>query len=110
MDLSAHTAEALYSSLGGDTDLAEIVEMFVDEMPDRIGTFIDCLETGDWEGLGRAAHQMKGAGGSYGFDQLTPYAAKLESAVRDQEPEEEIRQALNALVSLCQKVRAGVPG
>ncbi len=109
MNASVIEAEALYSSLGTDPDLAEIVELFVDEMPERIANLLNCLESSDWEGLRRAAHQMKGAAGSYGFDQITPYAARLEVAVREEEPEEEIRQSLDVLAGLCQKIRSGAP-
>ena len=109
MNPSTLDTDALYSNLGADPDLAEIVEMFVDEMPARTADLIDCLESGDWERLARAAHQMKGAAGSYGFDAITPTAARLEAAVRETRPEDEIREALEELVTLCGKVRAGAP-
>ena len=99
----------IYSTLGDDPDLGEIVEMFVGEIPERTANLIDCLEGGDWEGLRRAAHQIKGAAGSYGFEPVTPYAARLEVAVRDSKPEEEIREALDTLVAICRKIRIGAP-
>jgi len=100
--------DVYYSSMGDDADLSEIVRMFVDEMPDRIKKLNSCYEADDQEGLGRAAHQLKGAAGSYGFDQITPYAGCLESAVRENHSDDEVKQALDALVGACEKVRAGV--
>ena len=100
---------AIYSTLGGDPDLGELVEMYVDEMPDRIAALEQAFSSGDQEALQRAAHQMKGAGQSYGFDQLTPLAAAVEYSVRDSEPEENIRKVLQELVDVCQQVRAGEP-
>ena len=79
-------------------------------MPDRVGNLQRQFESGDREELRRTAHQLKGAAGSYGFDQLTPYAASLEGLIRDGNPEEEILKAQDALVAICQKVRAGAPG
>ena len=39
------------------------------------------ISAGQWDQLGRTAHQFKGAAGSYGFHQLTPSAAGLEAAL-----------------------------
>ena len=108
--MSVQTAEVdyLYSSLASDPDLGEIVDLFVDEMPQRVGMLVDCLAQADWQQLGRYAHQMKGACGSYGFDELTAPAARLEHACRETLDETQIRAALDELQSLCQRVRRGV--
>lgn len=106
MTQSVFDEPAVYSSLGNDPNLGELVEMFVEEMPDRINTLTESFESGDKETLRRLAHQLKGALGSYGFDQLTPYAAKLERIVCADGANNEIRQSLNDLVNLCRKVRA----
>ncbi len=99
----------LYSSLGGDPDLGEIVEMFVEEMPNRIENLLLQLEASDWDGLRRTAHQLKGAAGSYGFDPISPCAAKLEGTIRRREPEELICRAVDELVQMCNRVRRGTP-
>jgi HPt (histidine-containing phosphotransfer) domain-containing protein len=100
---------ALYSSLGGDPDLGELVEMFVFEMPDRIDRLERQYETANWEELRRTAHQIKGAAGSYGFHEITPAAAKLEAAIKGRTGEDQITADLNELLDLCRSVRAGVP-
>ena len=94
MEPSATTGQALFSTLAEDPDLAEIVEMFVDEMPERIENILNCFESEDWEGLRRASHQLKGAAGSYGFATITPCAGILEAAVKQTKPEDEIREAV----------------
>jgi HPt (histidine-containing phosphotransfer) domain-containing protein len=96
-----------YSTLAEDPDLAEIVEMFVQEMPDRVSNLQRRFESRDLMELERAAHQLKGAAGSYGFHQLTPAATRLEAMLKQRRPEEEVHAALDALVSLCRGVRAG---
>ena len=101
------TMEPLYSTLGGDPDLGDLVTLFVEEMPGRVANFLDLLNRGEWEELRRAAHQIKGAAGSYGFGTITPCAGKLESAIRDHEPEENIRRAVDDLISLCSSTRPG---
>ena len=101
--------EPLFSPLAADPDLSELVEMYVDEMPDRIAALQEMLVSDNWEELRRLAHQMKGAAGSYGFDDITPIAAQLESAVRNGDTEEAITQAVEELIRICQRVRAGTP-
>ncbi|MFI4874561.1 MAG: Hpt domain-containing protein [Blastopirellula sp. JB062] len=97
----------LYSELGNDPDLAEIVEMFVEEMPDRIESMLQCVDQNDWTGLGRIAHQLKGAAGSYGFGQITPYAAQLEHDCRQDASEKEIVAAFRDLAGMCRRIRSG---
>lgn len=95
--------------MGADPDLAKIVEMFVEEMPDRIARLLDLYESADWEELRRTAHQLKGAAGSYGFDPISPCAARLEKAVRGEAPEDQIRHAVDELVDLCRRATSGAP-
>ena len=107
---SACPETVLYSALGADPDLIEIVEMFVDEMPDRIAAIQRLLDAQDWAALRRTAHQLKGAAGSYGFDAVSPQATAVEDANHNQQPEEQVRAAVAELLDLCRRVRAGAPG
>ncbi len=101
--------ECVYSRLGDDPDLTEIVDQFVGEMPQRAATLLCHLNEKNWEGLRHAAHQLKGAAGSYGFEPISPCAGRVESAIRDGEPEERIRQSVVELVDLCGRLRGGPP-
>ena len=98
---------AIYSDFGGEPEMGELVEMFVEEMPDRINAIVESLGRGDLEALQYATHQMKGAAGSYGFHQLTAYAAEAESLVRNEQSEENVCKAVHELIDQCQRVRAG---
>ena len=103
------TAPLLFSSYGGDSEMAELVAMFVNEMPDRIEQLQRLLSATNWDELGRLAHQMKGACGSYGFEQMTPLAARLEQATRGGESVEAIRDSLQELSDALSRARAGAP-
>ena len=107
MDTATITGKPLVSDLANDLDLIEIVELFVDEMPGRTEQFSSLFGGEDWEGLRRSAHQLKGAAGSYGFHPISAAAAKLEDVIRGQEPEEAIRQEVEALIDLCNRASAG---
>jgi histidine phosphotransfer protein HptB len=102
---TAASGEAIYSTLADDPDLGPLVEMYVSEMPDRLGTLLRRFSSGDLNGLATTAHQIKGAAGSHGFDQVTPYASRLEVAAREQRPMHEVGAALDALVDLCRRLR-----
>ncbi len=98
----------VYSSLA-DSDLDELIEMFVQEIPERVNDLETQARDRDWQQLTRTAHQLKGAAGSYGFSGITLSAAQLESALKDGRPEEEILSSLDELRDLCRRMRAGAP-
>ena len=60
--------------------------------------------------MARTAHQLKGAAGSYGFDAVTPYAARLEALLREAGQEEAVLAALDELLGVCRRVRCGTAG
>jgi HPt (histidine-containing phosphotransfer) domain-containing protein len=98
--------EFLFSSLGDDAELAEIVELFVAEMPGRVELLERHLAAADWKALSRAAHQLKGAAGSYGFAAITPYAARVEAAANDVNQHATVAVAVQELIDLCRRTRA----
>jgi histidine phosphotransfer protein HptB len=69
------------SEFAGDPDMVELVQVFVAEMPRRAEVLRSCISDGRLDDLKRAAHQLKGAGGGYGFDAVTQTAASLESGI-----------------------------
>lgn len=99
---------AIYSGLGGDPDLGDLVALFVDEMPDRAAAIRSHYASGDRELLRRAAHQLKGAAGSYGFAPISAAAAELDMAIRAGAPDDRISAGVERLVHLCLSARAGI--
>ena len=101
--------QAVYSQFESDPDLKELVELFIEEMPGRVANIVAQHESGNLEELLRTTHQLMGAAGGYGFDQVTPYAGILESKIQGGGTVEEIRGAVDDLVTLCQRLRVGRP-
>ena len=66
-----------------DPDMLEIVREFAAELPDRIAELESNLETGRLRELQTMAHQLKGAGGGYGFQPISDTAGELEAAIKD---------------------------
>jgi HPt (histidine-containing phosphotransfer) domain-containing protein len=99
--------ELIYSQLGTDEDLAELIELFVSEIPERLAILRRLAEKGQHDELARYAHQLKGAGGSYGFPELTAAAASLERAAKGRLAVGELTVAWNQLADVAGRLRAG---
>ena len=97
--------EPIRSSLAADPVLGEIVEIFVEETPSRIDALLSQAAAEDWEALARTAHQLAGAFGGHGFNQLTPFAKRLEIAARQTLPKEQILTVLDELVGMCRRMQ-----
>ncbi len=100
---------AIYSSLGNDPDFQELVELYVAEMPERIDRLKQLFASGNFHELNRFAHQIKGSAGGYGFEEISPAAARVEHAATSTPNLDELEQSLHELLDLCSRVRGGTP-
>ncbi len=65
-----------------EKELKEIRDQFVHSLPDRVRTLRADADRGEWSGVKKTAHQLKGVGGSLGFPVLTEKAKRLEMAIK----------------------------
>lgn len=103
--------DKLRSEFAGDPDMAELVEAFVSEMPQRVEGLRRAWESQALDDLRRLAHQLKGASGGYGYPALGQAAAGVETTLNKmasggQATMASLRQEFDALVSLCGRVAA----
>jgi HPt (histidine-containing phosphotransfer) domain-containing protein len=68
--------------LADDPDMFDLVEDFVNGLGDRIEEMRSAFESLDWDSLSKIAHQMKGAGGSYGYSDVSSLAAAMEASFK----------------------------
>lgn len=101
----ATPSQPILSDYRHDTDLAELVELFVSEMPERLETLLAAFDQGDLERVRVESHRLRGAGSGYGFPILTEAAAKVEDGIRDEFDATNLQAAFDDLVSLCQRVK-----
>ena len=66
-----------------DSDLMDIVPAFLDEWKQDIGPMRKALKKGDYETIRKLGHNLKGVGGSCGFDTITEMGASLETAAKN---------------------------
>jgi PAS domain S-box-containing protein len=97
---------AITSDYVDDPDLADIIGGFVGRLSETISAMRALLEKDDRRELQRQAHQLKGAGGGYGYPAITDAAKALEDAVKADDMAQ-ATSALDALDAVCQAVIAG---
>lgn len=71
---------AVHSEFAADPEYRELLEMFAEALPERQHCLTAAFRAADWPTLKTLAHQLKGAGGGFGFRGLTDLAAELEAA------------------------------
>ncbi len=97
---------ALVSELAGDEDMVELVEMFVEELPDRVSAMEKALADQDFETLAGMTHQLKGAAGGYGFPTITDAAKEAEATSKAADDLEKLACDVKAIAALCSRARA----
>jgi HPt (histidine-containing phosphotransfer) domain-containing protein len=82
--LDARVLESLRLLTGeGEPDvLVEVLGLFRDDAPRRLGAILSSLANGDAQGVHAAAHSLKGAAGNIGARALEEACRAVESAAR----------------------------
>lgn len=86
MELTEAISTPIYSTFRDDLDFREILEDFVTSVRDQRAKLTAAWVARDWGALRTQSHQLKGAGGSYGFEELSRLAADFEAACRESAP------------------------
>jgi HPt (histidine-containing phosphotransfer) domain-containing protein len=86
-----------------DHELNELRREFLGEARDKVAEMQAALEAGrdaaSLERLAYLAHQLKGSGGSYGYQRISEDAAGLEKAIEDGRVDGELGGFVNSLRS-----------
>lgn len=93
----------IISTLADDPEMADIVELFTDELPKRIESLESAFRSREWDTVRTLAHQLKGAAPSYGFESIGVAAALVESLVKSDPDAEQISDEVEDLISLCRR-------
>jgi len=101
--------EALFSEFAGDVDMAEIIDLFVDELPGRMDELRSAIADGATADVKRLAHRLKGAAGGYGFGPITAVAGELELAIGRGEGAAETQEIVGRLLAMCARARPCEP-
>jgi HPt (histidine-containing phosphotransfer) domain-containing protein len=91
-----------------DPDLVDLVPGFLDNRRADLGSIHDALARGDYRGIHRIGHNLKGNSGALGFDRLGAVGRELERAALAQD-EAGIRAEVERLADYLERVEV-VPG
>lgn len=101
--------EPLVSEFAGDVDMADIIDLFVEGLPARMGALRAAVAEGATADVKRLAHQLKGAAGGYGFGSITTVAGELEIAIGRGEGAAETQEIVGRLLAMCARARPCEP-
>ncbi len=93
------------STLAGDPDFDELLEMFAESMIEKRQGLEGSFRTCQIDQVRTQAHQLKGAGGGYGFAGLTDLARELEEACKaDDHDIDRIGEALDRVLGYMARI------
>jgi signal transduction histidine kinase/DNA-binding NarL/FixJ family response regulator len=101
---TSNAVEPIFSTLAHDADIVSLLPSFCESLPELVAQLAKSVEDDDRVTLARVAHQLVGAGGSYGFDAITAEARRLEADVRA--GSKDLAPHVAALLRLCEGVLA----
>ena len=97
------STDLVRSEYAADPEFHELLEEFAAAMPVRRDGLLDAHRGAAYDLLQTRAHQLKGAGGGFGFPQLSELAAALEKACQGRNPAR-IAETLEAVVSYLNRI------
>lgn len=95
----------IVSQYASDPEMAELVELFISELPKRIDALNAAWSESRLDDVTRMAHQLKGSCAGYGFPSLGRAAGALEDGLRGAATDgaSGVSEEFRALVDLCSK-------
>jgi PAS domain S-box-containing protein len=100
--------EVLVSEFVNDPDVSPLIEKFTERLAEQLNAMYRAVASHEHDELRRLAHKLKGAGGSYGYPQLTVVCKALEDAAHAANDPEEI-VALDQVAALVHAIKNACP-
>jgi HPt (histidine-containing phosphotransfer) domain-containing protein len=105
---SSQPETALFSELKDDEELLPLIEHFVCRLIDKSDRMIELLKSCRFDEIAQLAHQLKGAGGGYGYPTLSNAARSVEYAAKQDPQVEPLRALILQLAELCAQATRGL--
>ena len=78
-----------------DSDIEDLIPGFLENRHEDVKSIYDALEKEDYETIRILGHSMKGAGGGYGFDEITDIGKLIEESAEGKNQEEIKKWVIN---------------
>lgn len=102
--VSVSSIPPLTSAFQSDPVMHELIETYIDELPQQARELTGLVSQQNLTELKRLLHQIKGAGGGYGFPQITELAARAEQSIKLHADLKTIQSQVNDLIGLFRTV------
>lgn len=100
----------LRSLLANDPEMADLAELFVSELPERVEQIRKAESEREWQRLKTLSHQLRGSAGGYGFPTIGAAAGHLEEVLRSvscapsaEADLSQVHQQVVELMELCRR-------
>jgi HPt (histidine-containing phosphotransfer) domain-containing protein len=101
----------LRSDLADSPEMADLIGIFLAELPARVNGLVTAYNAGDADTLKRLTHQIKGSAGGFGFQIVGDAADRVEAALKASANPQDALSSISAefreLVELCHRATAG---
>jgi len=94
------------SLLAKEPHLIDLIDKFILRLPELIYSINTAYKNEEKEQFLSAVHQLKGAGGGYGYDILTELCTKVEEQSKSSK-EDNVYSLLNEFDTVAQQILAG---
>jgi HPt (histidine-containing phosphotransfer) domain-containing protein len=103
-ELPAADGGDITSSLADDPSYHKMIDIFVNDLPDRLKEMQEALDEGNLQDLASKIHALKDLDNFAGFPIYTEETKALEQAVMDNQVDK-VRRQLDEMVRLCLKTK-----
>lgn len=98
----------LFSTFTEEPAIAEILPLFLKNLPSYLSRLEEALASGEIEAAIRTCHDLKGTAGGYGYPSISAVASNLESALRGGDEDLKAREHLESLRDLFSRALLGL--
>lgn len=107
---SSMSTEPLRSIYADDEAVADILPLFVNNVPKYLENLTAAIREGNWVQAARVCHDLKGTAGGYGYPDIGKVAAELELEIKGAKTLSALERNLAVAKVLCQRAQLALSG
>ncbi len=101
--------EPLLSIYADDAAVADILPLFIANVPKYLENLTQHIAAEDWAMAARVCHDLKGTAGGYGYPDIGAVAKQLEAEVKGARSKDNLERHLSQAKTLCKRAKLALP-